>query len=76
MGEWIRAAERLPLEADPDITFEVLPVLVSDEYGAVFMMDFTRGGGHVGMPWTAWSDCGPLNAKEITHWMPLPEPPK
>lgn len=75
MSEWIKCSERLPLEADSSVTFEQVSVLVSSGSGDVYQMDFARGGGHIGMPWAAWSAYGPLHASEIAHWTPLPEPP-
>lgn len=76
MSEWISVEDRLPLEPDRSITFESVEVLACDDLGHVSTAEFARGGGHVGQTWACWSDYSHIKPGRITHWMPLPEPPK
>ena len=69
MTEWISVKDRLP----EDIT----NVLVFGEYWKVMIaqLDFFNGDGK------AWYEKnggfrGHVDSDNITHWMPLPEPPK
>jgi Protein of unknown function (DUF551). len=67
MSEWISVKEGMPAEC--------ASVLVSNEGGAVANMYYDDG---------KWFADGFLSSKipniaytgEITHWMPLPDPPK
>nr|DAK06701.1 MAG TPA: Protein of unknown function (DUF551) [Caudoviricetes sp.] len=57
---WIKCSERMP-ELDDDGYSE--PVLAINEIGNIQVVSFYSGEG-----------CDSCN--EITHWMPLPQPPK
>ena len=59
--KWIPVTERLP---EPGVE-----VYVCDTYGDCFLSWMKDGcGGH---SYWFYTECG-----EITHWVPLPEPPK
>ena len=65
--EWIPVTERLPEKEDT--------YLVYTERGSVYSSHFYTekkfASGYVRE--ASWSQCGKVN---VTHWMPLPEPPK
>ena len=63
--EWIPVSERLP-EADKN-------VLVCTIHGSfkVARCNFYKNGTEV-----SWATNDGLGERAITHWMPLPEPPK
>ncbi|MZR63815.1 DUF551 domain-containing protein [Alcanivorax sp. DP30] len=67
MSEWIGAEER-PLEGER--------AMVATKSGAVLIACFLDNSASQ-FPWTGWRFEGmhPANDK-ITHWMPLPEPPR
>lgn len=78
MSEWISVEDRLPLDADFCMkgVYETMRVLVTDG-DHVTMQAFIRGrtDGSKGSEWAEWDDSGYIHADDITHWMPLPEPP-
>lgn len=67
---WIPCSERLP-ESDQEVL-----VIVSGKAGNITLVDsveignFDRDEGWILEMWPEWED---LN---VTHWMPMPEPPK
>lgn len=61
MAEWIDVNEKLPLKTEWVLVF-------AD--GAVNCMAWNNGR------WENWGECCNVIIGEITHWMPLPEPPK
>ena len=67
-SEWISVEERLPSEEEyRDEYGELIPILVCEkdtQYPYRAMYDGTE-----------WGD-GLMKIRGITHWMPLPEPPK
>lgn len=65
--QWISVKDRLP-------PYLGKKILVVNGHGNIKMMAFWN---KVGNNWT-WLDCdGQINhVNDITHWMPLPEPPK
>lgn len=62
MSEWISVEERLP----------------SNETRVLIMHgDVVATGVWSGLSWSAFSIDRPINIyREVTHWMPLPEPPQ
>lgn len=67
-SEWISVDERLPSEDERrDEYGELVPFLVCEKYTKYPYRAFYDG--------TIWGD-GLMKIKGITHWMPLPEPPK
>lgn len=70
MSDWIDANERLPRDAR-DVT------LVSKEHGVVngYYWSGLHWGKDVEPSW--FISCGTHEGKadDVTHWMPLPEPP-
>lgn len=78
-GGWISVEDRLPsLEGlEPD---EVEYVLVSEQYFAAITSEKLGsyvsicGFGHDG--WSKFDNFGYVRTENITHWMPLPDPPE
>ena len=73
--EWIKCEDRLPiLETDKFKDYESFEVIVYDGH-RVFSCDVGAGRAH--KFWCEFILDG-MNGyqKHITHWMPLPEPPK
>lgn len=60
MSQWIKCTDQMP-ELDDDGYSE--PVLAINEIGNIQVVSFYSDEG--------WDSCN-----EITHWMPLPQPPK
>lgn len=59
------AAERSWIPVEERLPKEDVPVLCVDSNGIQMVA------------WSGWGEwCGPEIEAEITHWMPLPEPPK
>ena len=57
---WIKCSDRLPELDDDGYSY---PVLAVNEIGDIKVVSFYGDEG--------WDSC-----TEITHWMPLPQPPK
>ena len=78
-GGWISVEDRLPSREglEPD---EVEYVLVSEQYFAAITGEKLGsyvsicGFGHDG--WSKVDNFGYVRTENITHWMPLPDPPK
>jgi len=72
--KWISVKERLPELRDKEECYKELPfsidviMLNPGGHASVGCFDFTER--------TWLHDVSENNAHEITHWMPLPEPPK
>ena len=60
--EWISVKDRLPELAND---YDVVHVLIYLDDGFITGADYEKDGFEL------WADSG-----EVTHWMPLPEPPK
>ena len=70
---WISIKDRLPerIGLDDDMTEYVLVCETApsgNKYVSVC--------GYEATGWSDWDNFGTINPKNITHWMPLPEPPK
>ncbi|ELZ3650028.1 DUF551 domain-containing protein [Salmonella enterica] len=65
MSGWIKCSERMP--------DDMSDVLVTDgsDIGFMWWAGVARSGGR----WDSWDKRYALDSDEITHWMPLPEPP-
>lgn len=74
MSEWISVKDRLPMEPNDVRVFESIGVIATDG-DMVCQCNFDAGHG-CGMPWAEWSSYNDIHMRKITHWMPLPEPPK
>lgn len=73
MGEWIRCEDRMPEEKENWITQDWQKVICCCDFGGdprrVDVRTYSYGKGHF------WH--GPqIMDGVVTHWMPLPEPPK
>jgi hypothetical protein len=77
MSEWIKCSERMPLEYPAEGVYADVEVLVTD--GVEVHQALCASGcpltdnGY--KPWVEFSEYGCIAPSEITHWMPLPEPP-
>ena len=72
-GDWISVKDRPPEEKQSEITFDFEYVLCATTFGDVRPYKF---GTPIG--WKEphfWHGSG-LMDEYVTHWMPLPEPPK
>jgi hypothetical protein len=69
MSEWISVKDRLPEKC--------IDVIAAKQNGRVFAMTFRQENGDNGMKFY-WLGQGGWNDQhlQVTHWMPLPEPPK
>ena len=76
MGEWISVEDRLPqergrylvmLKTDGDIGYEVHDHLIR-------ILHFGSDGWRLPRHYPEWIH--DALTQEVTHWMPLPEPPK
>ncbi|MDU1197742.1 DUF551 domain-containing protein [Kluyvera ascorbata] len=69
---WIPVSERMPLQlSDEDV--DGIDVIVTD---GVIVGTCECRRGYLPHPWVEWSNYGDIDAKNITHWMPLPAAPK
>lgn len=73
MSEWVSVKDRLPLTAIDGQNFTIIEVLVTDGEH-VHATDFSAGGFPVA--WGEFDAYGAIARSQITHWQPLPEPPK
>lgn len=71
---WIPVTEKLPsregLMEDETEYVLVCEKFMSTGSSYVSICGYTRDG------WSDWDSFGNVHPKNITHWMPLPEPPK
>lgn len=74
MSEWISVEDRQPLQQDYRSAFLTIDVIVTDGL-RVGVSTYAIGGNHVGRPWGDFTS-GAVELGYITHWMPLPEPPR
>jgi len=73
---WIPVSDRLPLEYCLASVYSDITVIVTDGE-RVCEGDFQTGyGGAETGHWRAWGAYGEIKPGEVTHWMPLPEPPR
>lgn len=66
MSEWISVKDRMPEEDTP--------VLTLDKFGHIRDRELKRF--HYGEMPALFRPDGLAPGRDITHWMPLPEPPK
>ena len=80
--KWINVKDRLP-DFDVPVLCNVAYLNFNKEY--YYLSVFKRHNDIEGWLWYQWSGYGDLREKsnyddcddyDITHWMPLPEPPK
>jgi hypothetical protein len=76
MSNWISIKDRLPdCHSQHGKIFASGYVLTYDEYNEVDVNQLIRGGEHTENGWVEkyveWQE-----SNYITHWQPLPEPPK
>ncbi|MEY6762917.1 DUF551 domain-containing protein [Kluyvera ascorbata] len=69
---WIPVSERMPLQlSDEDV--DGVDVIVTD---GILVGTCECRRGYLPHPWVEWSNYGDIDAKNITHWQPLPAAPK
>lgn len=73
MGEWIKCSDRLPITPVDGQTYECVEVIVSDGKHVHFT-EFKAGG--IPEAWAEFDSYGAIARSQITHWQPLPHPPK
>lgn len=67
--DWISVKDRLP---EDDATYLVYG---RNGYGIVFAVYYSDGEWLTWDEWNTWDDLTNIT-RFVTHWMPLPEPPK
>lgn len=72
MSEWIKCSDRLPMDELTNPAYETMECIAYSKSTGVITAWYAVGGCHVGKRWGQWS----VTYADITHWMPLPEPPK
>lgn len=73
MSEWISVEDRLPFKpSDCKDGFDQVLLMVTDGR-SICILDFS--GGPLPKPWASFGHYGDFSHENITHWMPLPEPP-
>ena len=65
-NEWVSVEERLPENGQI--------VLFHQKDGFIYCAEYFAGNALMPPGWFIDNDC--WDAKEVTHWMPLPAPPK
>lgn len=65
-NEWVSVEERLPENGQI--------VLFHQKDGFIYCAEYFAGNALMSPGWFIDNDC--WDAKEVTHWMPLPAPPK
>lgn len=78
MSEWIKVSDRMPLMNPRKGDYVSIDVLVTDGL-RVAMATCASGNPLTDNGYVAWvdfTDYGEIPSEDITHWMPLPEPPK
>jgi len=72
---WISVKDRLPLDLDPLTPHKTVFVIATD--GVDVGVNMFASGNGCGKPWREFSKYfGEIESSKITHWQPLPEPPK
>lgn len=79
-GQWISVLDRMPSLGDAVLVFgrktygSATILILEDRFAESWLSAYwcQRGGGAVAHPYDA---DGRVSAKDISHWMPLPEPP-
>lgn len=69
---WIPVSERMPLTLS-DYDVDGVDVIVTD---GVLVGTCECRRGYLPHPWVEWSNYGDIDAKNITHWQPLPAAPR
>lgn len=74
MSEWIKCSDRMPTERETFDPSSTTNVLVANDLGVIQVAFWTYEG-------LCWADANGEEIDEdsfgfITHWQPLPEPPK
>lgn len=77
MSEWIKVSNRMPIMEIAEGDYLAIDVLATDGV-RVALATCAAGNpltdnGYVA--WVAFTDYGEIASDDITHWMPLPEPP-
>ena len=71
-NEWISVEDRLPFKASSCEKYTEAILLVTDGEN-VCILAFS--GGPLPKPWATFGRYGNIAHDDVTHWMPLPEPP-
>ena len=70
--KWVSVDDRLPILRNEGKHTQVR-VLATDGYE---VCEISFHSGSVPTDWYEWSEYGDIEPNLITHWVPLPEPPK
>lgn len=69
--EWISVSDRLPIDPCTVNIYDTKTVIVATHFDDVFTVEYSCG--NIGKPWHKFEGCA---ESYITHWMPIPDPPK
>jgi len=76
MSEWIKCSDRMPIMMEDVRVYKSVEVIVTD--GKLVTTCDCCAGIPSDFPekfWVSFSQYGNMPPSQITHWMPLPEPP-
>lgn len=71
MGEWISVEERLPEPRTEEHNLSLAVLVAKSNSDILIGVLHRKGDGRI-----QWVDCDNYIIGGVTHWMPLPEPPK
>lgn len=72
-AKWVSVDDRLPIENVDGTAYATKTVLATD---GEYVHEMLFAAGIAPKPWSEWSAYGDIEPSRITHWMPLPSPPK
>jgi hypothetical protein len=73
VSEWISVKDQMP-HVDPGDFERSDEVLICTDGGVIAIATLEHGQGEAF--WSSDNLNGPTDLNEVTHWMPMPEPPK
>lgn len=71
MNEWISVKDRMPELHVEVLVYGILPYEIHPEIHQCYLCD-VNGKNKLEF----WTSISAYDVKNVTHWMPLPEPPK
>lgn len=75
MDKWISVKDKLPTQNEDVLTYSVVPDEEVGEDYSPFYVGFYEGG-YFYSTYDYYEDDAYLSLPYVTHWTPLPEPPR